>query len=104
MRKEAAGNVMLFTSLEFLIVFFPVVLTGYFLLPHRFRNYWLLFASLFFYAWGEPKFVYNMVFTILWSYLMALRIEELPGGARGGGLCWPSPWGWIWGSCFSSNI
>lgn len=81
--KGAAGSVMLFTSLEFLLAFFPVVLAGYYLLPHRFRNYWLLFASLFFYAWGEPEFVYNMVFTILWSYLMALRIEELPGGSAG---------------------
>lgn len=73
---------MLFTSMEFLFVFFPLTLGVYFILPVKARNYWLLLVSLFFYAWGEPKFVLIMLFSILWNYLMALRIAELrPGGA-----------------------
>ena len=68
---------MLFTSMEFLFLFFPVILTVYFFLPFKFRNYWLLFVSLFFYAWGEPKFVLIMLFSIGFNYLAALRIEEL---------------------------
>lgn len=73
---------MLFTSMEFLFLFFPIVLTVYFFLPSKARNYWLLLASLFFYAWGEPVFVLIMLFSIGFNYLAALRIEEL-GNRRG---------------------
>jgi len=69
---------MLFTSMEFLFLFFPVTISVYFFLPHQARNYWLLIVSLFFYAWGEPKFVFNMAFIILVDYFAALRMEELP--------------------------
>ena len=76
---------MLFTSLEFLLFFFPVTLGVYFLLPRGggARNYWLLLASLFFYAWGEPTFVLVMICSILLNYFMALHIEELKAGSRG---------------------
>ena len=68
---------MLFTSLEFLFLFFPIVIVGYFLLPTDARNYWLLIVSLFFYAWGEPSFVIVMIGSIVFNYFMALRITEL---------------------------
>lgn len=68
---------MLFTSLEFLLFFFPVTLGVYFFLPHRARNYWLLMASLFFYAWGEPTFVLAMLFSVFCNYFAALRLEEM---------------------------
>lgn len=71
---------MLFTSLEFLIMFLPVVLGVYFILPTVFRNYWLLLASLFFYAWGEPVFLVFMLLSIVFNYMMAMRIDELAKG------------------------
>ena len=44
---------MLFNSLEFL-VFFPLVVLGYFLIPDRWKHYWLLLASYYFYmSWNE---------------------------------------------------
>lgn len=54
---------MLFTSIEFLFLFLPLVLAGYYLLPFRWnlKNYWLLAASVLFYAWGEPRFVFAML-------------------------------------------
>ena len=66
--------------MEFLLGFFPVTIGIYFLLPRRARNYWLLLASLFFYAWGEKKFVFVMILTILWNYLMALWVERMKPG------------------------
>lgn len=68
---------MLFSSLEFLFLFLPLVLTGYYLLPFRWnlKNYWLLAASLGFYAWGEPKFVFAMLASIVFNYLIALAID-----------------------------
>jgi len=69
---------MLFTSLEFLCAFLPLVLLVNFLLPKVLRNYWLLIASLFFYAWGEPSFVLFMLISIVFNYLMALVINACP--------------------------
>ena len=71
---------MLFTSLEFLFLFLPIVLGVYYFLPNAFRNYWLLIVSLFFYAWGEPVFLAFMVLSIVFNYLMAMRIDEIDKG------------------------
>ena len=65
---------MLFSSIEFLFYFLPVVVGVYFLIPSKFRNLWLLLSSLFFYGWGEPKNLILMVFTILAFYAMGLAI------------------------------
>ena len=67
---------MLFSSIEFLYYFLPVVLLGYFILPKALRNVWLLAVSLVFYAWGEPKFVVLMVASILLNYVWGLAIER----------------------------
>ena len=70
---------MLFTSLEFLFLFLPVVVAGHLLLPSRLglRNVWLLAASLAFYAWGEPTFVLAMLASIVFNYVAALCEETL---------------------------
>ena len=64
-----------------MFVFLPLVLGGYYLLGHfikwkRFRNVFLLVASLGFYAWGEPKFVFVMIASILLNYFYALGIDR----------------------------
>ena len=65
---------MLFSSIEFLFYFLPVVLLGYFLLPKVLRNTWLLAVSLFFYGWGEPKYISLMLASIGLNYLWGLGI------------------------------
>lgn len=69
---------MLFTSLEFLLLFLPLCLAAYYILPSRFglRNYWLLAASLAFYAWGEPWFVFVMLGSIAFNYVVALAMDR----------------------------
>ena len=52
---------MLFSSVPFLFYFLPAALLLYFLVPRRLKNAALLLASLFFYAWGEPKYVVLML-------------------------------------------
>lgn len=73
---------MLFSSLEFILLFLPVTLGVYYLLPKAARNYWLLLASLFFYAWGEPSFVLVMIFSIVFNYVIALCIDRFERGTR----------------------
>jgi alginate O-acetyltransferase complex protein AlgI len=73
---------MLFSSLVFLFLFLPVTVTVYYVLPVRFRNHFLLLASLFFYGWGEPVFLAVMGMSIVWNYTWGLVI----GRARSGKL------------------
>ena len=68
---------MSFSSLEFLFFFFPAVLAVNYILPARIRNYWLLAASLFFYAWGESTFFLLLVSSILVNYALGLLLERL---------------------------
>lgn len=70
---------MLFSSIQFLYYFLPLVLAVYFLTPARFRNAVLLLASLIFYAWGEPKYVLLMLASILSGYGFGLLQERYRG-------------------------
>ncbi|MCK6490240.1 MAG: MBOAT family protein [Planctomycetes bacterium] len=73
---------MVFSSLIFLCLFLPVVLGAYFLLPRFARNWWLLIASLLFYAWGEGWYVLVMVWTFAFNWGMALAIERFQARSR----------------------
>lgn len=70
---------MVFSSLIFAFYFFPIVLLLYFLAKDRYRNYVLLGASLLFYAYGEPIFIFIMLALILVNYGMALWIAGKKG-------------------------
>ena len=59
---------MVFSSIFFLCVFLPVVVVIYYGLPRQLRNLWLLLASLFFYAWGEPRYILIMLFSTVFDY------------------------------------
>ena len=60
---------MSFTSLEFIFIFFPICVAGYYLFPKRFRNFFLLAASLIFYAAGELHRMYILIIGILINYI-----------------------------------
>ena len=68
---------MVFSSLTFLFLFFPIVIGVYYLGPRALRNLWLLAASLLFYAWGEPVYIRLMVASILFNYLCGLGVAAL---------------------------
>jgi len=65
---------MVFSSLTFLFIFLPVTLLGYRLLPRKLRIGFLLLASLIFYAWGEPLYVFLMIGSILVNWLIGFRV------------------------------
>lgn len=67
---------MLFSSIVFLFTFLPAVMILYYLLPVRFRNVILLLASLVFYAWGEPIYLFLMLLSILFNYFSGLDIAR----------------------------
>ena len=77
---------MLFSSIPFLYYFLPAVLIVYFLVPRVLKNTVLLVFSLVFYGWGEPKYLFLMMGSILLFYLCGLAI----------GLSKTRPWQKFW--------
>ena len=76
---------MVFSSLLFLFYFLPAVLAVYFIVPRKAKNVVLLLFSLFFYAWGEPVYIFLMLFSICMDYLLGLwmeRAKQAPGRAK----------------------
>ena len=67
---------MLFSSIPFLYYFFPVVLIAYYAVPKSVKNLVLLLASLVFYGWGEPSYVFLMMASIGLGYVFGLLIEK----------------------------
>ncbi len=70
---------MVFSSSEFILLFFPLTLILYYSVPKRFlvlRNVVLLTLSLVFYGWGEPLYLFLMVASILVTYALGLLVSK----------------------------
>ena len=68
---------MVFANLFFLYLFLPLNLILYFGTKNRaFRNAVLIFFSLFFYAWGEPVYVFLMAASITFAWGFALLMDR----------------------------
>ena len=72
---------MLFNSLQF-AVFFVVVTSLFFVLPHRFRGSMLLIASVYFYMAFVPVYILILAGTILVDYVAGFLIDRARGRAR----------------------
>lgn len=70
---------MVFSSAVFLFVFLPITAFVYYFSAAQVKNYVLLIASLFFYAWGEPQYILLMLLSILINYVFGLIIEGIRG-------------------------
>ena len=73
---------MVFSSITFLLYFFPLVWIVYRLVPKAAKNAVLVAASLIFYAWGEPVYLLLMLLSIGMNYLFGRLIDR----ARGEGM------------------
>ena len=69
---------MLFSSVTFLYYFLPIVLLVYYVVPKQLKNFVLFLASLLFYAWGEPKYVFLMLISVGIGYLAGILMDKLP--------------------------
>ncbi len=69
---------MLFNSLEYLI-FLPIVVIIYNLLGKKFKNIFLLLASLSFYSFWNVKYTFLMLFSIFVTYITGIYIEKNRG-------------------------
>ena len=67
---------MVFSSLLFLFYFLPVILILYYIVPRKFRNLILFISGLIFYAWGEPVYVFLMLFSTVADYIHGILIDR----------------------------
>lgn len=67
---------MIFSSTLFLFIYLPLVLLTYYIVPLKWRNVVLFVFSLIFYGWGEPVYVFLMLFMIALDYLFGILIEK----------------------------
>ena len=73
---------MLFSSLNFLFVFLPITLLLYFVAPRGARNFILFIVSLIFYAWGEPVYVFLMLFSTFFDYVHGYWVDKYRGTGK----------------------
>lgn len=69
---------MVFSSIIFLCIFLPIMIIGYYVLPRKLKNVFLLLGSLFFYAWGEPVYIFLMLASIIGNYIFGILIYKGP--------------------------
>lgn len=75
---------MVFSSSIFIFIFLPIVIGIYYIILNHKRsaqNIFLCIMSLLFYAWGEPKFVFVMLFSIFVNWCAGLLVEKYRGSA-----------------------
>ena len=71
---------MVFSSVIFLCIFFPIVFILHTILPNgRVRNAILILASILFYAFGEPVYVILLLVSVLLNYLLGLGVSGKSG-------------------------
>lgn len=66
---------MLFSSITFMFTFLPCVILIYYISPKSIRNFILMLFSMIFYAWGEPKYIFVMLASIIVGYGMGLLTD-----------------------------
>lgn len=73
---------MAFNSIYFLWTFLPVAFLGYYLIDKKYQNYFLLFFSLFFYAWGSPHTVVILAISMCLNYVLTYALTKLHTGQK----------------------
>ena len=66
---------MVFSSTIFIFLFLPITLFIYYFIKEAFRNYWLLFVSLLFFAWSQPNYLWIILLNISVNYIAALLMQ-----------------------------
>lgn len=71
---------MLFNSIQFIFLFLPIVFLVYFSLSkcsHNAAIYWLISSSLMFYAWWDPNYIFLIVGSVMFNYIIGLVINRI---------------------------
>lgn len=67
---------MVFSSIVFLLYFLPIFLLVYFSVDKAYKNAVILIGSIFFYAWGAPKFIFVILGTTLLDFYLVTWMDR----------------------------
>ena len=67
---------MVFSSLTFIFLFLPLIFLVYFSAPRKWKNAILFIFSLLFYAWGEPIYIFLLIFSTVIDFFLGLYINK----------------------------
>lgn len=65
---------MVFSSIFFLLYFLPIFLLVYHFIDKKYKNYWILVSSIFFYSWGAPKFIFIVLGATVVDFFLVNQI------------------------------
>jgi D-alanyl-lipoteichoic acid acyltransferase DltB (MBOAT superfamily) len=69
---------MIFNSLNYVLIFLPIVVSFYYLIKNNnYRNIFLIIASFYFYAWGNPLWALILMLSASIDFLLAQKIEKI---------------------------
>lgn len=68
---------MVFSSIVFVLYFLPVFLFLYFIIDRKYKNISILVFSVFFYAWGAPKFIFVILGTTLLDFILVSNMDRM---------------------------
>lgn len=67
---------MVFSGITYLIYFLPVFILLYHLAPNKFKNAVILIASIYFYSWGGPKFIFVILGTTFLDFFLVKAMHK----------------------------
>ncbi len=67
---------MVFSSTIFLVYFLPLFLLFYQFIDKRYKNYFILLASIFFYSWGAPKFIFILIGSTILDFYIVRALDK----------------------------
>lgn len=67
---------MVFSSIVFLLYFLPIFLLIYFFVDKKYKNIVILAGSIFFYAWGAPKFIFVILLTTFLDFHLVTWMDK----------------------------
>jgi alginate O-acetyltransferase complex protein AlgI len=66
---------MVFSSISFIFYFLPLFLLLYFLVGQKYKNTVILIGSIFFYAWGAPRFIFVILGTTVVDFYVVRTMD-----------------------------
>jgi len=71
---------MLFNSYVFVLFFLPITLAGFYIISGQFgyrgSRYWLISASLLFYAWWNPIYIWLLLASVTTNFCFSRLLQE----------------------------
>jgi len=77
--NKGGKRTMVFSSIEFIFIFFPLFLLCYYIFPKSWRNAWLFAGSLLFYtfgSWQQPEFIVLFIVSLIFNYFCGRLIAR----------------------------